>query len=47
VSVGRYWNVVFKGEQKYSEKTYNFVHRKSHGDWPGTVPRSPRWEAGD
>jgi hypothetical protein len=23
------------------------VHHKSHMDWPGIKPGSPRWEAGD
>jgi hypothetical protein len=39
-----------RGNPKKSEKDLShcyFVHHKSHMDWPGSEPGSPRWEDGD
>jgi hypothetical protein len=45
------WNEIDRGKPKYSGKNLyqcQFVHHKSHMDWPGIFePEPPRWEAGN
>jgi hypothetical protein len=46
----RLWNNIDREKPKKSEKNLSqcfFAHNKSHMDWPGRIPGTPRWEAGD
>jgi hypothetical protein len=39
-----WWNDNDRAKLRYWEKSlsqYNFVHHKSHMDWPATEPRPP------
>jgi hypothetical protein len=45
-----WWNEIDRVKPKYSGRNLfqcQFVHHKSHMDWPGNEPGHPRWEAGD
>jgi hypothetical protein len=44
------WNEIDRGKPKYTGKNLSqcqFVHHKSHMNWPGIETGLPRWEAGD
>jgi hypothetical protein len=47
---GRRWYDTDREKPKNSEKNVSqghFVHQKSHTDWLGREPGTPRWDAGD